>query len=357
MIDIGGDNIDFEAASEENKNVTLGIIHDDYKRKKGVVLTSGESVNFKDENGDQNILQFYLRMMSRQLRGYPLAYKIIAAAKNNDRWWDATLARAVMETMIFGSVDNDTDDFRAQAESLADSMRDENGKQPTAGLSADTNAALAAPGTVFQSKTGGIKFSDLKTPSNNFDKMHNAHIEIVGMAMDMGPGVVKSNYPTSYTSHKGEFNDFIKSYEMKRNFFCGDICNPVVIEVAKYLFLENLIEMPHPDFFKNAIIQHATIAGNWLGPVPRHIDPKKEVEAKILSKDNAFSLPSDYAAENGYEFADFIEQWHSEIEDWRKSSPEQQAADMQKDLEEKENEDDEIYENENEENEEQEAEE
>jgi capsid protein len=107
--------------------------------------------------------------------------------------------------------------------------------------------------------------------------------------------------------------------------------------MAKYLFLSGLIEMPAPGFFENAIIQEATLSGNYLGPVPKHINPLQEVNAKILSKDNAFSLISDYANENGYEFDDMILQWQNEMEQWQKMSPEKQALDLAKEMEEKEN--------------------
>ena len=327
LIETGGDQINFKALGKKGQKVTLGILHDDYLRKFGMYLTNGEQVNFKDENKDQNVIQFYFKQMARQLRGYPLAYKIISAAKNNDRYWDATLARAVMESIILGTVNEDTEDTRNQALGLADSYKNTDGTTSAASLTSDGNVADMGPGSVlsYNNKSGGMSFSEPKTPSNNFDKMQAAYIEIVGMATDTPAEVILSKYSTSYTAHKGALNDFIKSYTQKRKTFVNHVCRPVLIEVAKYLFMNNLIEMPVNDFFENKIMQYATISGNWLGPIPGQINPLQEAKANETDVLNAFKLRSDVAAQNGNEYDNYIEEWQQEEAAWSAGTVESQV--------------------------------
>jgi len=305
-------------------------------RRKSINLVSGETIPFQDsKTGDQNIVQFYLKLMARQLRGYPLAYRIIAAVKNNDRLWDATLSRAVMETIILGTSNDggDGSETKNQFGNLAALNREAGGKSSSETTSENVTS-LGAGNIINYGKGGGMTFTDLKTPGNNFDKMQNAFIDVVGMATDTPPEVVMSKYSTSFTAHKGAFNDFIMSYTAKRKSFIKNVDMVVIREVAKYLFMEKLIEMPHPAFFKNKIIQDATLQGNHLGPVPKHINPLQEVRAKIEAKDNAFALTSDFASEYGHEFEDMIEQWSQEMDSWKKASPDQQATIIQEDLQE-----------------------
>lgn len=331
LVETGGAYINWQK-NEKNK-ATLGIKHDSALRKIGVYLTDGGEMDFRDRNGDQNLLQYIDKQMARQLRGFPLAYKIISQAKNNDRWWDAMLARAVMETTILGyskSDDSATDMFD-QSAAIAALAIDGQTKTPE-GLKAEGNLAQI-PGQMYQfSSKGGIEFTDLKTPSNNFDKMQAAYIDIVGMATDVPPECIMSRYSTSYTAHKGAFNDFIKSYMTHRMNFIRKIIKPVIMEFAKYLFLNKMIEMPNAGFFDSPIIREATIAGNFLGPVPGHINPAQEVNAKAEEVKNAFRLRSDVALEYGNEFENMITEWQQEETEFNKQNPDLQAAKLQTEM-------------------------
>jgi len=330
IIEAGGDSINFRAAAKNGEQITLGIIHDKFLRRKGIVQDdiNQTRVMFKDKLGDQNILQFYHKYMARQLRGFPLPYKVIAACKNNDRYWDSILSRAVMESLILGVASNTQSDVRKQMEEMAGSVTNENGVSPANnGLSTVAGVNQINPGGILQMQgKGELKFSDMKTPSNNFDKLQTAFIDIVGMACDVPPEVLMSKYNSSFTAHKGALNDFVKSYTMKRTNLENNICYPVLKEVAKFLFMNKYIEMPKPDFFTNPFTQMATLAGNWLGPVPGHINPSVEVDALIKAKDNAFITPADAAATYGNEWDNQIEEWQAQMDEWNKRSAEQQAA-------------------------------
>ncbi|NCB47866.1 phage portal protein, partial [bacterium] len=254
-------------------------------------------------------------------------------------WWDAMLARAVMESTMLGFSKSDQTDVREQALKIAEEARSIDGisANPANGLSTLTNTANMPTGSILQlDSKGDFQFADLKTPSNNFDKLQTAYIEIVGMAMDTPPEVLMSKYSTSFTAHKGALNDFVKFYMQKRSNFCRNINKPVIREIAKWLFLENLIEMPNPQFFTSPIIQEATLAGIWLGPVPGHINPLQEVNALVSAKDNAFITPADAASQYGSrDWDDQIEEWQQQMEEFQKMSPEKQAQAVQKDIEDK----------------------
>ena len=335
LIEFGGDQINFQATG---KDTTLGIIHDQYLRRLGIVQndTNSTRIMFKDDNGDQNVIQFFNKLMARQLRGYPAAYRVIALAKNNDRLWDSTIARAVMESLILGYSNDTRSDLGSQVDSMVASVRNEDGNTPPTGVSTTATASQLNPGNIFQLQgKGDIKFTDLKTPSNNFDKLQNAYIELIGMAFDIPPECVKSMYSTSFTAHKGALNDFNKSYTQRRENFIRTVNNVVLTEIAKYLFMENLIEMPNPQFFTNPVIRMATLSGIWLGPVPGHINLAQEVGALVTARDSGFTTTADAAYQyGGGEFEEFVEEAAAQLEKWNKTKPEEKAVIMQEQEEE-----------------------
>lgn len=332
LIETGGDFINFQAGANKGEIVNLGIIVDKFLRRKGFVQNDDAQtrVMFKDGDGDQNAIQYYNKQMARQLRGFPLAYKIIAAAKNYDRFIDATLARAVLESIMMGVVNNTESDFGSQVDKIAESTRDENGYKPPSSISTDATVSQLATGGIFHMQgKGELNFTDLKTPSNNFDKFNNAHIDICGMALDIPPEVLMSKYSTSFTAHKGALNDFVKSYTLKRHNFQRTVCYPVMLEIAKYLFESKMIEMPKSDFMTNPITQMATLAGNWLGPVPGHINPLQEINALIAAKDNALTTPADAAAQYGSgEYEDYISEAIEQYLQWEMKDPDAKAKTM-----------------------------
>ena len=233
-----------------------------------------------------------------------------------------------METIIFAQVsETNAGDTQRVIDTIADTLYANQEIDQKEGTIKRENIANGTPGAIISrtEKGKGIEYTELKTPSNNFDKVENAYIDMVGMATDVPPECVLSRFNTSYTAHKGAFNDFQKSYILKRNNFAHNVADVVLYEVAKYIFLEGMIEMPK-NFFDNPIIRLAALKGNWLGPVPGHINPVQEVDALIKAKDNAFVTPADATLNYSMnEWDDQIEEWQQQMAEWRKIPQEKQA--------------------------------
>lgn len=335
LLDLGGDYIDPVNKTAIDQNVTLGIVHDSAMRKKGIIGRDGKTINFRDDNGDQNIILYMTKNMSRQMRGYPFAYRLINSAKNNDRLWDATLARAAIEATILGKSKTGTPgNLKEQSELLAQLAQGNTVASSSAeGLRNAGNIAGQKPGSVFEfGASDDFEFLEMKTPSNNFDKLQTAFIDLVGMALGgLAPEFIMSKYSTSFTAHKGGLNDCIMIFRQERKGFINTIMKPTIIELAKYAFLNNLIEMPNHRFFDDPIIREATISGNYLAPVPLHINPAQEVQAKIAEVGAGFDLRSSKALDNGHDWDNFIEEWQQEEDEYNKRTIEQQAAMLQKD--------------------------
>lgn len=321
LIEVSGDQINDKY---DTSAYTLGIKHDEWYRRKGIMKIDGKTVDFQDSNGNQNVIQLYYKELSRQLRGYPLAYSIINLARNDDTHTDAITHRAVLESVIMAVFKGNGTDINKQIENLAKKNRS---NRIAAGIAEGisnvwtqmTGTAKLGPGNIIQANnTEDLEFTDLKTPSNNFKDYKDYMINYVGMAMGVPPEVIKAMYSTSFTAHKGAFNDFIKSYMMDRFSFQRIIMEPVVREIAKDAIRQGLISAP--GFFDGGkFIQSAYLRGMFLGPVPGHINPLVEVKADELSVKNEFKLRSDIAAMNGYDFDIMSAQWADEQEDFTNS--------------------------------------
>ena len=241
---------------------------------------------------------------------------------------------AVLESTVFASSPdtNNPEELARQAAYMANAQKGMKGLAQTEFTNSTKPQDLPVGGIWNFSGGGSIEFTVLQTPGKGFKDLNDAYMEIVGMQTGTPGEVIKSLYSTSYTAHKGAFNDFIKAFMNNRHAYINKVCYPVTREMAKYLFMSGLIEPLAPGFFDNAIIQEAMLAGNYLGPVPGHINPAQEVKAKADAVANAFMLRSDAAAEQGNEFSDFIEEWNQEQAEWFKGTPENMAAGIAEEL-------------------------
>lgn len=310
LIEASGDQINPYYTRE---NYTLGIKHDEWLRREGFMKVDGKPVSFRDSNGDQNALQFYNKELSRQLRGYPLAYSIINLARNDDTHTDAITHRAVMESILMAIFKGRGTDLDKQAKNLADRNKKARGEGVETNIFKRMRSKMG-PGNIMTMNTDEeLTFTDLKTPSNTFGDFKKWILNYACMAMGTPPEVALSEYSTSFTAHKGALNDFVKSYMKKRRSYERNTMDVVIREIAKTAIMRG--EISAPGFFEGSpMVQAAYLRGMYLGPVPGHINPFVEVRAEELAVKNAFKLRSDVASMNGYEWDAMVEEWAQEQE-------------------------------------------
>ena len=327
LVEFGGDQIDCNANED---GYYLGIKQDKYLRRQGIKKADGEEVDFRNTNGDQNIIQFLIKELPRQLRGYPLLYSIINHAKQDDRHTDATVQRAVMESILIAKAKLDQTDLNKQAEKLAmKAMENKRGGVLSSLTETLFGSRKVSAGSVIGLRTGeDYDFTDMKTPTNNYDVFKEWNVNYIGAATGTPPEVILSKYSTSYTAHRGALNDFEKSFMMKRGAFGRIVIYVVIREIAKEAILQGLISAP--GFFDgHPMIQRAYLQGMTLGPVPGVINPLQEVNADVKAVNSAFKLRSDVAAKYGNEWDNMILEWGEEQEEYINKSRVKRAKILQ----------------------------
>jgi capsid protein len=310
LVEYSGNNA-IDSSANEN-GITLGIIHDTFHRRLGFINHNGERVLFRDKNGRCNAVIFYIKRLSRQLRGYPLSYSIISLAKNDDRHNDATVKAAIMEAIIpvFTESPNPVG-TSAVVNNLGGSIRRKGPIGQALEKLGVAGIGEVLPGNILNFPSGGkITSIDKKTPSATYAAYKEWVLNYIGMATGTPPEVIIGKYSTSYTAHKGALNDFIKSYMSKRYAFIESVCYPVLEEVTTNLILEGMIEAP--GFLNGSgYVKRAYLNGIWLGPIPGHINPVQEMNAKIAAVEAGFSLRGDEAFTiSGSDFDAMMSEWH-----------------------------------------------
>ena len=327
LIEFGGDDIDWE---KKDDGYYLGVKHDKYKRRTGLQLLSGDEIDFKDAAGNQNAIQLLFKQFPRQLRGYPLLYSIINLCKQDDRHWDATVKRAVMEAVIMASAKTAEGSISDQLNN-ADDIGEENKRGGAfTRVLARFGQKDTQPGTVLNfgaNANEGWEFHDIKTPSDNFDPFKRWIIYFIAMATGYPPEIIMGLYTSSYSARQGAFNDFIKAYMMDRMTFERIVIRPVVKEILSDAIRQGYLSAP--GFFEFPRAQWAYLQGMTLGPVPGAINPKQEVDAQKVAVENGFQLRSNVAALYGNEWDNMIEEWGEEQAEFFRLSPEKQAEAVQ----------------------------
>ena len=324
FIPFGGWAIDWES---ENLGIVLKS-----NAPVGVVLQStGRRAYFKSRaTGDLQLLLFRYAARPRQLRGFSCYYSEIARAKNLDRWWDATLERAVLESVQMGFFSGDSRAPGMQAAGLAKRAIGKDGKQTG---SPSEMAHNMKPGSMYVLENNeSMTFTDLKTPSGTFGIANEWTWNTFSSAVGYPPEFLVGKYTSSFTAHKGALNDAWLKIRQERAHFAS-----VVERRVNEVLLRKLVREGKLEIFgdiNDRVILEAHLQGTYLGPIPGHINPKIEVEAHKAAVEAGFMLRSDAAVNYGGNFNDFIDEWGEQEARWASLSARQQAETLIRDAQE-----------------------
>jgi len=314
----------------------LGVKVDRYKRRLAIQRKAepGKDLYFIDKKtGKQNFVMLMFQELAGQLRGFGRPFKVISFSKNSDRVYDATIARAVLESLILGSVNDDKFTADEQFEEIARRQNRQGNQVTSEGDATVTeiqgSTKLKPGGMLKLSANGKIDFADLKTPSGNFDKLTTWILKHISMAGGYPGSFIAGEYTTSYTAHRGELNDAIKAFMSDRGVQVKLVDQPVDSE-----YLDSFIERGDLDEFNleeldlknNYINRRALLAGRYLGPVPGHINPSVEVDADAKKIEYGFATRSDQAAKYGVrDWDNMLEKMAEEEDKFFALNPEERA--------------------------------
>ncbi|MEM9423620.1 MAG: phage portal protein [Spirochaetota bacterium] len=324
FVSSGGYHINWRAAH-------LGLELDNERRPIAAHLDTGPSVGggpnagsdpvrFLSASGDLQLLHFKFAARPQQLRGLSCFYSEIARAKNLDRWWDATLERVVIESILIGTLGGDSQINEVRAGELARRVTGKDVKGSNFRLNRESHNFK--PGSVYGAEKD-LQFSKPETPSNTFGLANEWTWKSFGAAVGYPPEFLLGQYSTSFTAHKGALNDAWTKILQERQHFALSVERQVNAVLLKKFVREGQLKA-FGDLNDRRVLE-AHLQGAYLGPVPGHINPAQEVKALETAVKNGFMLRSDGAAKYGNNFWDMIDEWEEEEKRHRALSPKQQA--------------------------------
>ena len=282
-----------------------------------------EAVRFVNNQGFLQLLHFKYAVRPGQFRGLSCYYGEVARAKNLDRWWDATLERAVLESVQMGYFSGAGQLPEMQAKDLA---RRAKGKK-SSGETKEFRQNLK-PGSMYQLDAGAnFQFTKPETPANSFGLANEWTWNSFGAAVGYPPEFLLGKYSTSFTAHKGALNDAWNRILQERSHFAYQVERNVNAVLLKKFVREGKLEA-FGDLGDRVVLE-AHLQGAYLGPVPGHINPSVEVKALQTAVEQGFMLRSDAAAKYGNNFWDVVDEWEAEEQRHSQRSLEQQAALLQ----------------------------
>jgi capsid protein len=331
---------------EDKTRLILGVHVDKWKRRLGVVRKADpdEILPFVDDQGDRNFVMLLNQERAGQVRGYGRNFKTISMLKQTDRVWTATIERMVLEAIQVGYFQATDTDPKAQADYFKNKMKRASGtatsddtSSGTPTLDPITKGQEVSPGVQYLLKNGeNLKFTDLKTPSNNFDKANDWILKLAAMSSGYPPEFIKGEYSTSFTAHKGALNDAWKRILKERHTFSRIVDKVVNFEYLKYFIESGKIRVSAK--VRSRILDEGDryaiqdiLSGHWLGPVPGQLDPMKEVNAYARAEELGYILKSDAAAQYGTDFENALDQWQAEETAFNQASAASRAEAIIKD--------------------------
>lgn len=264
-----------------------------------------------DDSGRRNVLHLMTAERPDQLRGVPILSPVIESLKQLERFTDAELNAAVINSMLTVFVktapESEKDDFFALAPNpgnVGNPYNEPIVRQPNEIGLGNGNVEFLEPGEEIQ-------IAESKRPSANFEPFVLAIVRQIGSALEEPYEVILKSFTSSYSASRGALLEAWKMFKMRRTWLASDFCQPVYEEWFTEAVLAGRIDAP--GYFDDELIRRAYTKAEWHGPSYGMLDPVKEVQAASMRIAEGLSTGQREAAElTGTDYETNIQQLAAE---------------------------------------------
>ena len=215
----------------------------------------------------QNVVHLLCETRPGQSRGVPLLAPIMTKLKQLDRFTEAEIMAAVINS--FFSV------FIKNSEGGELDYGDGEGDEHEQTLS---EVALGS-GNVLELGDGqDIQVADAKRPNNAVSEFFTALYQQMGSGIGIPPEIWRQMFSTSYSAARGAFLEFGRGIMRSRKHTGLHYCAPTYKN-----WLSDEIARGHiaaPGYFKDPVRRAAWCGHAWIGPPRGQVDPTKETQAE-----------------------------------------------------------------------------
>ncbi|MGN7760466.1 phage portal protein [Paenibacillus sp. 22594] len=219
-----------------------------------------------------------------QYRGVPYLAPVIEQVKQMNRYADAEIAAAIVNSFFaaFIKVDGGTKNDIPFSSSIAPE------DQIETSLEDRLSSYEMGPGTINVLGAGeDVTFGDPQHPTAGFDSFTMTMAKLAGSALDMPFEVLLGVFNSSYSASRAALLQAWRTFRDRRDWFATDFCQPLY---ETWLFEAiSTGRIQAPGFFADPARRKLWSAALWIGPSPGQIDPIKEVTASAMRINYGFS--------------------------------------------------------------------
>lgn len=243
--------------------------------------------------GLPNILHIMDSERPDQYRGVPYLAQIIEPVLQTNRYTNAEIMAAVVQSFHTAFITTETDPTEMpfneaipEEEQISDSSDDYE----------------MGPGTINLLQPGeDVRFNTPTHPNTGFDVFVKAICDQIGAALEIPRDLLLKEFNASYSASRAAMLEAWKAFKMRREWLTNDFCKPVYeIWLTEAIALGRI---QAPGFFNDPLIHQAYLGSEWIGPAQGTLDPTKEIEAAIMAIEAGLSTHEQEAIKlNGSDF-------------------------------------------------------
>lgn len=241
-------------------------------------------------SGLPNVLHTFESERPEQTRGIPLLANVIEMLKQVNRYIDAELWAAILNSSFVGFVQTDTPtefSFDMGTQTVEERMNEREQRAKNYKLS---------PGIIHVlGENESITFADPKRPNSGMDNFIVSVAKLIGATIEIPYEALLKTFNSSYSASRASILEAWKIIRQKRQWIINDFNQPIY---ETWLFQQVAIGKIKADgFLTDKYKRKLWSEAMWIGSSPTQIDPVKEVDAAIKRVENGFSTRAKEAQE------------------------------------------------------------
>ncbi len=235
-----------------------------------------------DYTGLPNILFSFNGERAGQYRGAPFLSPIIELIKNMERYTEAEVTAAIINSFYSVFIENVSD---PTSMTFQDSiMGEETVLSPEERAE---NYELSAGTVNVLGKGERVVFSDPKRPSSSFESFSTQVTKLIGATLEIPYEVLIKSFNSSYSASRASLLEAWRLFRLKREWFINDFCQPIY---EMWLFEAiSKGKIKAKNYFKDKTTMKLWSSAIWIGTAQGQIDPVKEVQAAKMRIEAGFS--------------------------------------------------------------------
>ena len=245
-----------------------------------------------------------------QLRGTSILMPIADALVQVDRFNEANVAKAVVQSSIGFAVVKDKDIIEDVSDDvvtdiLNSSVESEAQSRQSLPPTSSGEPVTIRPGMTLSLPPGqDIKTIESSSPTPDYWSFVNGYLKLMVGGRVPAPEKILKSYLASYSASQASMQESQRVFELWVSLLSSNFLDIVYKQLVWCLVSQNMIDAPH--FFDSAFSKDAWCGVTWYGPALIHNDPVKAAKASILLLNAGLTTYEKECRKNGMDWESVV---------------------------------------------------